>query len=528
MPRNLQIKQKSTTGEGPTLLVGEFAYNSFDDTLYMGDGVANHMLFADVSAGKAADSAKLNGEAAAAFVHLAGTENITGTKNFEAAPQFFDGAYIGNDGEGDSQIKFWDDNSDTWRILEWANASEDWWAQDNNGDWQKLWHTGNDGTGSGLDADKLDGQEGTYYLDCGNFTGNLDNARLSASVLLESDIDDTPVNGATDAPVSSNWAYDHVADADPHDGYMLESNIGTGASNYLQLNGSAQIPAVDGSLLTSVNATQLNSQSASYYAPVASPALTGTPTAPTAAPATNTTQIATTAFVQDAVSSASIATGTDNRLARYNGTSGVQDSGILVDDSDNVSGVRTLALGSNDQATVTDFSLFGDCNIATTAAMHFFIDSNDNSSNKYFSWRKDAAYGAGTELMNLSEAGELTLGSNTVLTTADFGSVGSAPRQKVIEIGDWNMDTTNSVNIAHGLTFSKIVGARGVIIDDAGSNKACFGSYVDVTVSNPDSIRLSITSTNVVLYRVPSGYFDNVGYNSTSYNRGYVIVDYID
>ena len=26
-----------------------------------------------------------------------------------------------------------------------------------------LWHTGNDGAGSGLDADKLDGQEGTYY-----------------------------------------------------------------------------------------------------------------------------------------------------------------------------------------------------------------------------------------------------------------------------------------------------------------------------------------------------------------------------
>lgn len=35
-------------------------------------------------------------------------------------------------------------------------------------------------------------------------------------------------------------------------------------------------------------------------APLASPALTGTPTAPTAAPGTNTTQIATTAFVQAA------------------------------------------------------------------------------------------------------------------------------------------------------------------------------------------------------------------------------------
>lgn len=37
-------------------------------------------------------------------------------------------------------------------------------------------------------------------------------------------------------------------------------------------------------------------------APLASPGFTGTPTAPTAAPATSTTQIATTAFVQDALS----------------------------------------------------------------------------------------------------------------------------------------------------------------------------------------------------------------------------------
>ena len=42
-------------------------------------------------------------------------------------------------------------------------------------------------------------------------------------------------------------------------------------------------------------------------APLASPALTGTPTAPTAAAATNTTQIATTAFVIDAVTSATAA-----------------------------------------------------------------------------------------------------------------------------------------------------------------------------------------------------------------------------
>lgn len=47
--------------------------------------------------------------------------------------------------------------------------------------------------------------------------------------------------------------------------------------------------------------TYLTSSSLSTYAPLASPALTGTPTAPTAVAGTNTTQIATTAFVQSAV-----------------------------------------------------------------------------------------------------------------------------------------------------------------------------------------------------------------------------------
>lgn len=43
------------------------------------------------------------------------------------------------------------------------------------------------------------------------------------------------------------------------------------------------------------------SESDAIYATIASPNLTGIPTAPTAASSTNTTQIATTAFVQDAV-----------------------------------------------------------------------------------------------------------------------------------------------------------------------------------------------------------------------------------
>ena len=42
-----------------------------------------------------------------------------------------------------------------------------------DGTFYKVWHEANDGASSGLDSDKLDGQEGSYYLDAANLTGTL-------------------------------------------------------------------------------------------------------------------------------------------------------------------------------------------------------------------------------------------------------------------------------------------------------------------------------------------------------------------
>lgn len=52
-------------------------------------------------------------------------------------------------------------------------------------------------------------------------------------------------------------------------------------------------------------------------APLASPSLTGTPTAPTAAGGTSTGQLATTAFVQDAVSAGTAGLASSSSLASY-------------------------------------------------------------------------------------------------------------------------------------------------------------------------------------------------------------------
>ena len=49
----------------------------------------------------------------------------------------------------------------------------------------QVWHEGNDGSGSTLDADKLDGQEGSYYQNAGNLNaGTIPDARLANSSLF--------------------------------------------------------------------------------------------------------------------------------------------------------------------------------------------------------------------------------------------------------------------------------------------------------------------------------------------------------
>jgi hypothetical protein len=61
------------------------------------------------------------------------------------------------------------------------------------------------------------------------------------------EVDDVPVDAATTAPISSNWAYDHVAAADPHTGYRLESANHTHATTGAQAgqldHGNAMVAA---------------------------------------------------------------------------------------------------------------------------------------------------------------------------------------------------------------------------------------------------------------------------------------------
>ena len=94
------------------------------------------------------------------------------------------------------------------------------------------------------------------------------------------------------------------------------------ASTALSAVSATELGYVDGvtsAIQTQIDAKLATATAASTYAPIASPTLTGIPLAPTAAANTNTTQIATTAYVQteltDLIGGAPGALDTLNELA---------------------------------------------------------------------------------------------------------------------------------------------------------------------------------------------------------------------
>ena len=103
--------------------------------------------------------------------------------------------------------------------------------------------------------------------------------------------------------------------------YALTFQAGTFAAATYTPNAAAKtinIPTKT-SHLTNDSGFLTSHQSLASYAPLASPTFTGTPKAPTAASGTNTTQLATTAFVQTAVSGLSNFNNLTNR-PKYNGS----------------------------------------------------------------------------------------------------------------------------------------------------------------------------------------------------------------
>lgn len=161
----------------------------------------------------------------------------------------------------------------------------------------------------------------------------------------------TKVDGTTGTFITKDTTYSEATTSDA--GLMS-------AADKTKLNGiatGANKTTVDSSLSsTSTNPVQnkvINTALAAK-APLASPALTGTPTAPTAAAGTNTTQIATTAFVKSAVDTSA------SGLKIFK-TVKVGNTNIVAD-----SATDTLTLEAGDNITLTPDATNDKVTIAAT------------------------------------------------------------------------------------------------------------------------------------------------------------------
>lgn len=109
---------------------------------------------------------------------------------------------------------------------------------------------------------------------------------------------------------------------------------------------------------------------------------------------------------------------------------------------------------------------------------------------------------------------------------------GDILKTKVIDIGDWDMDTTISIDVAHGLTDRKKIRGTKVTVrndsdvsyydllhGDSGGNMDGSLGFLTGTAGFEDYIRL---------IRTTSGFFDTSAFSATSYNRGWIVIWYED
>ena len=122
---------------------------------------------------------------------------------------------------------------------------------------------------------------------------------------------------------------------------------------------------------------------------------------------------------------------------------------------------------------------------------------------------------------------------NTMIVTAaklfaalnTMGVNGSATKlfTRVVAIEDWNMDTTATFSVAHGITdFTKIRSVNVIIQNDTSSQfyTPDFGGAVDLYLSGA-----GIDATNISFERRAGGVFDNAAFaDNTSFTRGWITI----
>lgn len=152
----------------------------------------------------------------------------------------------------------------------------------------------------------------------------------------------------------------------------------------------------------------------------------------------------------------------------------------------------------------------------------------------------------------------LTVSSTTVCTNLN-AEQHNGLKVKVVDIGPWNMDSSDSSSVTHGLTLANIRSVNVLIRNDVGTvSYPIFGIYnndlttitsadADATYSSNEVTLINeiksdfntmvagmgagyiVTGTTVQIERKTLGFFDNTAFSTItgSYNRGWITIWYV-
>ena len=197
-----------------------------------------------------------------------------------------------------------------------------------------------------------------------------DTGTVTSTMIADGTIVNGDINSSAQIAYSKTNLTNSIVDADVNASAAIawskiapSSTVSTTELGYLD--------GVTSAIQTQLDAKLATATASSTYAPLASPALTGTPTAPTATAGTNTTQVATTAYVGTAISNLVAGAPTtldtlDEIAAALADTANFSDTVVLKTGS-TMSG--NLAMGTN---KVTGL---GTPTVSTDAATKGYVDT---------------------------------------------------------------------------------------------------------------------------------------------------------
>ena len=254
------------------------------------------------------------------------------------------------------------------------------------------------------------------------------------------------------------------------------------------------LDGVTSAIQTQLDAKLATSTASSTYAPLANPALTGVPTAPTAAANTNTTQIATTAYVQtelaDLVASAPATLDTLNELAASLGN----DANFATTVTNSLAGKLSTTGGTMSGAIAmgtNKITGMGTPTASTDAATKGYVDTVTVAPSNLTG--PITSVGSATSIASQTGTGtKFVMDTSPTLVTPALGvatatSINgtSIPSTKTLVV------TTDKLSALAATTSSELA---GVISDETGSGSLVFATsptLVTPILGTPTSVTLT-------------------------------------